>query len=302
MSSEPIKSDASPDYLFGVSEFTTWPWSFSQDIDHYSRLSVQAIEVCEFKLQPSGIAEQLSLVQERGMIISSAQPSVRTLFPSQSQPEPKQVADRVARFSQTIESFVRHAQGLAFVTNTGIAPNGDIQALLDTAATEYRKLADQAAEHGAKIAFEPLNPTIMNIESAIWTLQQARDLVESVDRPNFGICLDFWNIWQNPDVEDAIRTCGDWTFVVQVSDWRTPRSTQDRLIPGQGSIPLPRLLRAVRQSGFAGAISVEIFSGHVTDSLWDRNLDDVILQSREGLDRAWRESLEVEDAAAEFDA
>ena len=42
-----------------------------------------------------------------------------------------------------------------------------------------------------------------------------------MDRPNFGICLDTWNVWQNPDVEKAISACGNRIFVVQVSDWET---------------------------------------------------------------------------------
>jgi sugar phosphate isomerase/epimerase len=116
-----------------------------------------------------------------------------------------------------------------------------------------------------RVAFEPLNAAIMNVESAIWTLEQGLRLVEQVDRPSFGLCVDLWNIWQNAAVEEAIRACGDRIFVVQVSDWRTPRSFQDRLIVGQGAILLPPLLRAVHESGYRGPYVVEIFSGDVPD-------------------------------------
>jgi sugar phosphate isomerase/epimerase len=73
-----------------------------------------------------------------------------------------------------------------------------------------------------------------------------------------------------------------------VSDWRTPRSYEDRLIVGQGAIPLPPLLRAVHESGYRGPDVVEIFSGDVPDSLWERDLDQVIAASRTGLEEAWR--------------
>jgi sugar phosphate isomerase/epimerase len=176
------------------------------------------------------------------------------------------------------------------VTNTGIPPNGNIQHVLDTAVTEYRGLADFAQEHGARIALEPLNASIMNVESAIWTLGQAMRLVTAVDRENFGICLDTWNIWQNAAIEDEIAACGERIFVVQVSDWRTPRSFQDRLIVGAGEIPFPALLRAIHGSGFRGPYSVEIFSSGVPDPLWEADLARVITDSREGLERAWREA------------
>jgi len=277
----------SPPIQFGISEFTTWPWSFEQDVEHYARLGVDAIEICEFKLDQKRIAEQLAIVKQHGLRISSVQPSVRTLFPSSSQPEPKDVPQRMKRFQQTIERFGDVASGVPFVTNTGIPSNGNIQHVLDTAVNEYRAVADFAAQRGARVALEPLNAAIMNVESAIWTLQQGMELVEAVDRPNFGICLDAWNIWQNAGIIDAIRACGDRIFVVQLSDWRTPRSLQDRLIPGQGAIPLPPMLRAIHEAGYRGPYVVEIFSGDVPDSLWKGDLEQVITESRDGVERAW---------------
>jgi sugar phosphate isomerase/epimerase len=279
-----------PPYIFGVSEFTTWPWSFEQDVVRYARLGVEAIEVCEFKLDRARTQENLALVSRYGLAISSVQPSIRTLFPSQSQPEPKSVTDRIAQFGDTIERFGLAAQGLPFVTNTGIPPDGNIYEVLETAAHEYRALAEFAADRGARVALEPLNAAIMNVESAIWTLQQAMEVVDAVDRPNFGICLDLWNIWQNADIIEAIRASGDRIFVVQLSDWRTPRSYQDRLIVGQGAIPLPPLLRAIHEGGYRGPYVVEIFSGGVPDSLWEGDLSRVITESRDGLDRAWQKA------------
>lgn len=276
-------------YQFGISEFTTQPWSFEQDVERYARLGVAYIEVCEAKLadDDARAAEQLALIGKQGLTVSSIQPVVRTLFPSQSQPDPRDVPDRMARFRRTIERCQQVAAGVPFVTNTGIPPNGNIQQVLDTAAREYRALADFARDHGARVALEPLNAAIANVESAIWTLQQGMRIVEAVDRPNFGICLDVWNVWQNADIAAAITACANRIYVVQVSDWRTPRSYQDRLIPGQGEIPLATFLRAIHESGYRGPYVVEIFSGGVPNALWEADLDQVITQSRAGLDHAW---------------
>lgn len=283
-----------PPYVFGISEFTTYPWSFERDVETYARLGVEAIEVCEFKLDQARIDEQLAQIGRHNLTISSVQPVVRTLFPSQSQPTPLNISDRMARFRQTIDAFGDLAAGVPFVTNTGNPPNGNIQEVLDTATREYRALADFARNHGARVALEPLNASIMNIETAIWTLQQGMRVVEAVDRPNFGICLDFWNIWQNARIEEAIRATGDRIFLVQISDWRTPRSFQDRLIPGDGEIPIPALLRASHDAGYRRPYVVEIFSGDVPNSLWEGNLDAVITKSREGVERAWQEAFAAE--------
>lgn len=278
------------DYLFGVSEFTTWPWSFAQDVETYARLGVQAIEVCEFKLDPPCIGEQMALPAAHGLAITSVQPSVRTFFPSRSQPDPLDPQERMHRFRQTITRLAPYTPGVAYVLSTGAPPNGNVQAVLDTAVREGRAMAEFAADHGVRVALEPLSATSMNVETAVWTVAQGMELVRAIDHESFGICLDCWNVWQNADLDQSIRECGDKIFVVQISDWRSPRSFQDRLIPGQGEIPLAGFLRSVRETGYSGAYSVEIFSGDVPDSLWAGNLEAVIQDSRAGMDAAWSAS------------
>jgi sugar phosphate isomerase/epimerase len=276
------------DFQFGVSQFTTHPWSFERDVEAYARLGAAAIEVCEVKLDSSKVSEQMKMIADAGLKPTSVQPAVRTLYPSLSQPEPTDIGERMARFRQTIKTFAPYTPGVAFVTNTGIPPGGNIQEVLATAAVQYRELADFAAGHGVRIALEPLNASIANIESAIWTLPQAMEVVNAVGRDNFGICLDCWNVWQNAGILEAIKNCGSKIFVVQISDWRTPRSFLDRLVPGQGEIPLPEFLRAVHDAGFRGAYSVEIFSHGVPNALWDGDLEQVIKDSKAGVEAAWQ--------------
>ena len=50
-------------FRFGVSQFTTWPWSFEQDVENYARPGIETIEVCESKLDDGRAEEQLALVE-----------------------------------------------------------------------------------------------------------------------------------------------------------------------------------------------------------------------------------------------
>ena len=146
-----------PAYRFGMSEFTTHPWTFEQDIEHYAQLDVDTVEVCEIKLDPQRIVEQLASIPAHHLAISSVQPQIRTLFPSVSQPEPLDPAARMKRFKQTIDAFGDAARGVPLVTNTGIAPNGNIQHLLDVAVEQYRDVAEHAAQHGAEVGDQDTN-------------------------------------------------------------------------------------------------------------------------------------------------
>ena len=275
-------------FAFGVSEFTTMPWSFEKDVERYAALGVQAIELCEQKLDDARYEEQVAMIAAHGMAVSGVQPKVRTFFSSRMTPDPASVEDRAACFRGSIERLARFAPGAPFICNAGAHPKGDMADAMAVVVQELKALAPVAADHGVKIALEPLNPTSVNVESAIWTVAQALEIIEATGRDEIGLCLDYWNIWQNAEIEADIRRAGDRIFTVQASDWRTPRSFADRVVPGDGCIPLPSLLQATYAAGYRGACTVEIFSEDVTDSLYDGDLDDVIRRSRDGMAAAWR--------------
>lgn len=275
-------------FAYSVNEFTTQPWTFEEDVEHYAELGVDAVEVCEAKLDDRRFAEQLARVKDAGLTISGVQPLARTFFSSQMQPQPQGVDARTARLMQTIERIAPFAPGAAFVVNTGAPTKGNVAEVVDVVTSRLRSLSEFAAAHDVRLALEPLNATQMNTETALWTLRQALDLLDAVDRPNVGLCLDFWNNWQDPDLEGQMRRAGHRIFVLQASDWRTPRSSGDRLVPGDGIIPLGPLLHAVHEVGYRGPCAVEIFSQDVPDSLYHSDLRDVVRRSRQGLKAAWR--------------
>jgi sugar phosphate isomerase/epimerase len=246
--------------------------------------------VCEEKLDGERAHEQLALIGERGLEVCSVQPAVRTLFPSRMQPEPEGIGERLERFRRAIELIAPFAPGVPFVCNTGPPRDGNVEEVVETAVREYRPLADFAAGHGVKVALEPLSPALVNVESAIWTVGQAMRIIEAVDRESFGLCLDFWNVWQSAEVEEEISRAGERILCVHVSDWRMPRSFEDREVVGKGEIPLASLLRVVHDSGYREAYALEIFSRGVPDALWESDLREVIRESRSGLERAWAEA------------
>lgn len=275
-------------FAFGMNEFTTQPWSFERDLREYADLGVQAIELCEAKLAEGAAGrEQLEALRESGLPVCSVQPAVRTAVPSAMQPSPKGVDERIAAYRASLERLAPVAPGAVFVTNTGPAPDGDMHRGLEEAVRFHRELAPVAADLGVRLAVEPLNPISLNAETMIWTFAQGVELIERTGVEGLGLCLDTWNLWQDPLLEDGIRSHGELISILQVSDWRTPRSGMDRRSVGTGPIPTGRLLHALAESGYTGACVVEIFSQGVPDSLYDGDLRALIRQNRDALEQAW---------------
>ena len=260
-----------------ISQITTHQWTLEEDLQQLADLGLP-MELWEGKFNENDLERQLELVRAAKLKISSVQPKILTVFPSSSYPDPQNVDNRVDMFKTSIRRFAPLAQGMPFVTNTGALPDGNEQQVWDTCVEKYRELAVFAEAHGVRIALEALSPSLMNRNSILYNLGQVREMVKEVSHPAFGICIDFYNNWQQPDIEQEIQRCAGHIFLVQVSDWRRPRSFHDRLNIGAGSIPAARLLAACQRAGYTGDYVLEIFSENVPGALWEQ---DNILMIRE---------------------
>jgi sugar phosphate isomerase/epimerase len=276
-------------YALGLSEFTTWPWAFEKDVAAYHRHRLEAIEVTEFKLDQARIGKQLSSIAASGLRVASVQAKIHGIFATKLQPEPDDPEARVVKICDSIDTIAPHVpHETPFVIITGAPPRGDIAHCADIVVKSLQKIAAFAADRKMRIALEALNPALMNVDSAIFTLSDALAIVEEVGAGNCGLCVDTWNIWQERDLERTIHRAGKRISLVQVSDYRRPRALYDRLIPGDGEIPLATIVAALLAAGYAGPWIVEILSSEsLPDSLWKRDLDEVIDGCIRGFDRVW---------------
>lgn len=274
-------------WAFGISEVTTMPWSFEEDVDRYARLGARAIEIWEKKLSsdPDRRRDQLRLPAERGLEVSSFQANVHSLFPTRMQPEPRAFDDRFDALVAVIESCAPLLPGAVFVLNTGIAAGGDVHRAFERTQRAYDELARRAESLGVRLALEPLHPLAMNEDSFIWGLEDALELVEAAQHPAIGLCADAWNLAGQFALRDRLSRCSSKIFLAQVADWRRPRSFLDRVALGDGTLDFHPFFDGLEAAGYAGPIVLEIFSQGVPDSLYDGDLGATVSRSRDVLER-----------------
>lgn len=279
-------------YRFGISEFTTHSWSFERDVERFAAHGIDTIEVCQVKLREGEYARQLATIADANLGVSSVQTTVHSLFPDSLAPQPSDPRERTDEILRSIDAIAPHVPaGTPFVVITGAAPSNDCERVYRHALATLPVLADRAAAHGMRLAFEPLNPILFHTDTALWGLDAALELVERVGHPSLGICCDTWNVFQTPDLAAVIRACGERIVLVQVSDWRRPHADADRRSLGEGTIPTARLLRVLRESGYRRPYVLEIFSAQrLPDSLWNADPDGVIDRNRRAFQRLWEES------------
>lgn len=270
-----------------ISQITTSPLSIEEDLQLCQRLGC-AMEIAEKKLStdPVKAQDQLTLIKESGVRITSIQPRTLTIFPSASAPDPSEPEARLADLIASVELFSPFWPGLPLITNTGADAAGNEAKVWAGCVEHYRTLAAHAQGRGMRIALEALGPSLMNRNSILFAFSQAQALVNEVDHDLFGLCLDLYNSWQDPALSASIEH-GKKLFIVQLADWRRPRSLHDRRVLANGEIPLQRLLQNLADAGYTGDCVLEIFSESVPDSLW---------QSKQTIVDAVEQSVKVFDA------
>jgi sugar phosphate isomerase/epimerase len=81
---------------------------------------------------------------------------------------------------------------------------------------------------------------------------------------------------------------------VHLSDRRDPpRGWCDRVLPGDGVIPLPEIFAALEAGGFNGWYDLEVlsdnglFGNDYADSVWKLPPEQIVRKGRDGFLRAW---------------
>ena len=109
----------------------------------------------------------------------------------------------------------------------------------------------EAGFRGLPFAIEHTNSLRVDV-GFVHTLADAVDLARRLDA---GVCMEVNACWAERGLADTITAGADRLRLVQVSDFAVGTlSTPNRLVPGDGDIPLERILGQVLARGLHGLL------------------------------------------------
>ncbi len=132
----------------------------------------------------------------------------------------------------------------------------------DLAAAQLASLADLAAEHGVRVAYEALAWC-----RHVHDYRHAWRIVAAADHPALGVCLDSFHVLSRGHDPAAVRDIpSDKIFFLQLAD--APQMALDvlqwsrhyRCFPGQGGFDLTAFVGHVLAAGYDGPLSLEVFN------------------------------------------
>ncbi|WP_062350301.1 sugar phosphate isomerase/epimerase and 4-hydroxyphenylpyruvate domain-containing protein [Herbidospora yilanensis] len=169
------------------------------------------------------------------------------------------LADNLRRAEHKFRLMARLGADLLLVCSNVSPQAVDDDAL---AAGHLRLLAERAAEHGVRIAYEAL-AWGRHVDDYLRSWR----IVRMADHPALGVCLDSFHILSKGTDPGGIEAIpGDKIFFLQLAD--APRLTMDtlqwsrhyRCFPGQGDFDLTGFTRHVLAAGYRGPLSLEVFN------------------------------------------
>jgi sugar phosphate isomerase/epimerase len=134
---------------------------------------------------------------------------------------------------------------------------------LERGAENLRWAGEAAREHGVRLGIEFLKAVrfVNNLDTAL-------RLAVLTNHPNVGVLVDTFHLYAGPsklEDLDQLVNAPERLFFVHLNDvpvgpprdlWVDP----DRILPGEGCLPLADILGKVRRTGYDGYVSLELFN------------------------------------------
>jgi sugar phosphate isomerase/epimerase len=249
-----------------VSAVSSWHQDFDEDLALWERLGVDQVGLSLRKCESVGVERAARRIRDAGLRVSNVGDCGWC-----------RLDDRAAWRSQQHRLLDAQAVfDVPFVLTTG--PAGALDWM--GAANAFVDFAQPLRN----IAVENTSPSRVDL-SFVTTLVDVLELGRLADT---GVCVELNSCWMERTVGASLLASRGRVTHVQVSDWKIGSlCTPDRRVPGDGDIPLDRLLRLLVESAYPGAFELELVGPAIEDEGYESSIRRAIARTDELLGEAF---------------
>jgi sugar phosphate isomerase/epimerase len=240
-----------------MSQITTLHWPFERDVRCFAAAGVNAVGVSVRKLDATGVPRATRLLRDAGLAVSCLTSS--GLFPLDD------AAGAEAALACTKAHLAAAAAlgaGCLFVL-PGHAPALSWEECAARARPLLGALLADAERLGVRLAIEPVSQLRVDL-GFLHSFHDALDFVDAIDSRWLGVVLELNNAWSERHLYDNIRRRLDRVAIVQVSDFKVgTMAASERVVMGDGDIPLRRICGALADAGYRGWYDIELLGAAI---------------------------------------
>jgi len=246
-----------------VSAISTFNLALDEDLAFWERHRIGTVGVSVAKLERFGWDGGTRLVADavdRGLRVAN----LIGLGPFRLA-DPAGWPRQQERLAQSIETAAAVGAECMVFTTGPFAPLTWEEAA-DALEAALAPILVEAAARKVPFAIEHTNSLRVDV-GFVHTLKDAIDLARRFD---VGVCMELNACWAERGLGATIRDGVDRIRLVQVSDFTvgTVASSQ-RLVPGDGDIPIARILRTVLDAGYPGVFDLELIGDAIAAEGYD---------------------------------
>lgn len=231
-----------------VSEMCTYPWPLGDELALWDQMGIRQVGLLAAKVDAFGRQAAIDELRRRSMVATTVITSGFDLSAPTGWAATRESVNRAIELAGQIG-------GCVYLT-PGRRDGRSFDELTDALAEAVAPCVAYAAAHGVRLALEP------SLRTDVSYVHCLRDAIDVADRTGLALVADIGNCWMERDPEDMIRRAGSRIAVVQVSDASFGTAEHPppsgRLVPGDGDLALAGFLRAALETGYSGAVELEM--------------------------------------------
>ena len=236
-----------------MSAISTWKWALTEDIAFWRDEGINSVGLALRKLEGAGLPDAVSRVLEADLVVTNVLAIGFDLTDRSCWPEHQ------ARLVAGVEAAVQVGAG-CFVLTTG--PAGpltweDAAGRCGEAIGPIRAAADDS---GIPLVVEHTH----SLRADVGFVHSLRDALALAEQVGIDVLLECNACWTERSLAATIAAGIGRIRLVQVSDYRVgTRCTPDRLVPGDGDIPLRRIIGELLAAGYPGVFDLELIGPRI---------------------------------------
>jgi len=239
-----------------LSAISTFRWTLDEDLAFYAAAGITAIGASLAKLEAAGLDDGARRVRDAGLRVTNLIGIGPFVLDSPTQ-WPGQ-RDRVRRALDAAEAV----QAECLILTTGPAGQLPWEDAADALRDALDPVLADARARSVPVGLEHTNSLRVDV-GFVHSLRDAVDLARGL---GIGVCVELNACWAERGLAATLADGVDTFRLVQVSDYAIGTlSTPNRLVPGDGDIPLERILAQVVAAGYEGVFDLELIGPRIDE-------------------------------------
>jgi sugar phosphate isomerase/epimerase len=239
-----------------VSAISTTSWDLDEDLAFYARSGIDQVGVSLLKLERHGLQDGAAKVASSRLRVTNL--LARGPF-TLADPGRWEAQRRLALAAVDTAAAI---DAECLVLTSGPAGQLSWEDAADSLADLLSPLAEEADRRRLPLALEHTN----SLRPDVGFLHTLRDTIDVARRMRVGVCMEVNACWGERALAKTITEGVDLLRLVQVSDYvigtlRTP----DRAVPGDGDIPLVRIIGQLLEAGYEGVFDIELIGPRIEE-------------------------------------